>query len=46
MYIGLHVRHPLFLSDRNGTWMFWTDFRKILKIKFNENPTSEGTVVP
>jgi len=31
MYIGLHVNHPLFLSDINETWIFTTNFRKILK---------------
>jgi hypothetical protein len=31
MYIGLHVKHPLFLSDFNGTWIFSVKFRKILK---------------
>jgi len=30
MYIGLHVKYALFLSDFNDTWTFWTDFfRKI-----------------
>jgi len=29
MYIGIHVKYLLFLSDFNYTWVFWTDFRKI-----------------
>jgi len=32
MYIGFHVKYPLFLSD-NETCIFWTDFRKILICK-------------
>ena len=28
MYIGLHVKYPLFLSNFNETWIFLTVFRK------------------
>ena len=30
MYIGLHVKYPLFLSDFNETLIFLADFRNIL----------------
>jgi len=30
MYIGLHVKFPLFLSDFKQTWFLSTDFRKII----------------
>jgi hypothetical protein len=28
MYIGLHVKYPLFLSDFNETWICSTDLKK------------------
>ena len=41
MYIGLHVKYPLFLSDFDETWIFWADFQKKSEnIKFYANPSS------
>jgi hypothetical protein len=45
MYIGLHVKYRLLLSDFNETCISSTYFRKIRNIKFNENPSS-GSRVP
>jgi len=44
MYVGLHVKYPLFLSGYNETLFFLTGFCKILK--FHENPSSGSQVVP
>jgi hypothetical protein len=33
MYIGLHIKYPLFLPDFNRAWIFLTDFRTFLKYK-------------
>ena len=43
MYIGLHVKCRLLLLDFNGTGIFWTDFRKM--IKFHENPSRGSQIV-
>ena len=32
MYIGLHVKYPLFLRDFNQNRIFWTYFLKILSL--------------
>jgi hypothetical protein len=46
IYIGLHVKYPLSLSDFNDIWIFWTDFRQILKSQiFYENLSSGKGVV-
>jgi hypothetical protein len=41
MYIGLHVKYPLLLSDFNETCIYREIFEKSSSIKFHENPSSE-----
>jgi len=46
MFIGLHVKHRLFLSHLNETWLFWTGFKeKYSKTKFHEDPSSGSRVI-
>jgi hypothetical protein len=45
MYIFLHAKYSLFLSDFNESWTSLTDFR-IIHIKFHKNPPSGSWVVP
>jgi len=35
MYIGLHVKCPLFFSVFKEAWIYWADFRKILKYQIS-----------
>jgi len=35
MYIDRHVKYPLHFSDFNQTWIFSTDFEKILMFKIS-----------
>jgi hypothetical protein len=46
IYISLHAKYPVFLSELNETWIFSTDLEKTSNIKFNENLSSGRRVVP
>jgi hypothetical protein len=46
MYIGLHVKHSLFLSDFNKALIIWIDFRNVLNNKCHKNPFSVSRVSP
>jgi hypothetical protein len=45
MYIGLHVKYLLFLSDFNKLEFSGQGFEKFSIIKFHENPSSGSRVV-
>jgi hypothetical protein len=38
MYVGLHVKYPLFLSDFNETLIFSAEFRNVDKQNFINLP--------
>ena len=46
MYIGFHVKYPLFLSDFNDNELSRQIFEKSSSIKFHENPSSGSRDVP
>ena len=46
MYIGLHLKYLLFLSDSIKLEFYQQIFEKYSNIKFHENPSSENRVVP
>jgi hypothetical protein len=45
MYVDLHIKYLLFLSDSDETWIFWQIFEKSPNIKFHKNPSSGSRVV-
>jgi len=46
MYIGIHVKYPLFISDFNEILMLSTYFRKLSKYSVHENLSNGSQVVP
>jgi hypothetical protein len=42
----IRVKYPLFLSNFNETWIFWTYIRKKLKYKVYKNLSNESRVIP
>jgi len=49
MYLGLHAKYRLFLSNFNWTRSSWTDFQKTKKpstATFRENPSSGSWALP
>ena len=46
MYIGLHAKYPLFLSEFNKLEFSPQSFEKYSNIKLYENPSGGSRVVP
>jgi len=46
MYIGLHVKYPVFLSDFNESEFYRQILETYPNAKFHENPFSGNQVVP
>jgi len=46
MFIGLHVKYPLFLSDCNETWILWADLKKKNHYQFLWTSLNGSRVVP
>jgi hypothetical protein len=46
MYLGRHVKYPLFLSDFNETWIFSTNFPTLLKYQMSCKSVRQSRVVP
>jgi len=46
MYIGLHIKYPLFLSDFRENIIFSKIFEKLSNIKFHENTSNGSKIVP
>jgi hypothetical protein len=47
MYIGFHVKYPLFLPEFSKTRTFWKKlYKKSRSTKFHENPSSWSLFVP
>ena len=44
IYTRLHLKYPLLLSDFKELLIFSTDFRKILRIQINDNPSHGSRV--
>jgi hypothetical protein len=45
MYIGLHIKYPLFLSDSNETLIFLTHTEQASNIQLHENLSSGNQIV-